>query len=676
MYIIGYLLPLLALGAAFLWGADTDYWWAYALITLGAEGLVFLVFYLKTHATEYLSGYVTRVEHHYAWVERRETTEYKTDRNGKSYTVKKVEYIDHPPEYYYFLNTGKQRGTSSNYFWNMCKRWGTGRSHISVYHPNCVRGGGGEACYWDGREYNTDTETYTHRYRNPVKNSHSVFRGQRISKEQAQKLGLFDYPAASGEQQVVLPSAGLKYTGDLSNANFELQHLNAFCGSLHEIHAFILLFPAKAGVGIALKQRDYWEGCNKNEFVVCLGVSGKKVEWCHTLSWMDEPKLDVAVKDYFLQNDTPSLTSFVLWLRDNIHLWKRKEFKDFKYLGWNMSQSGSSLFWTTALATALVSLLCSFWIGGWPAENRRRQEAVVAAERQYQEEQRLTDEVMRRAPGTYYLAVRAGLYKVEIEGNGTFTAREISTYSYRGYGGTRYWQEDGYESGTWTVGDPRARLDIVLHSRAFGYTDIRITNNQVYEVKSYDGDKSISNCLTEAEYESQMAAAREKYSGTRWEKDTTASWIYDDEWGLPHRRYYDFRDWIVFNADGTFQSGGPLHYNPYDREEIRVSGTWELVPMKPESGERYDIVSGGSLGLVLRVSSRDKVPQWINNLDYVSDRRDYDTREFLIPGGGAGVSLPGCWHEDNYMAEDAEDGMYEGVVSEEEIIEAERDIPE
>mgnify|MGYP006988864679 CR=1 FL=1 len=364
MYIIAFLIPLLALGAAFLYGADPSYWWAYALIAAAAEGLVYLVFWLKTHSKEYLSGYITRVTHHFAWKERKEITETKYE-NGKSYTVKRVEYVDHPEEFYYTLNTGKTRDAYSGLFYELSNRWGTGRYHISVYHANCVSGGDGEACDWNGHEYSTYTETYTHRYYNPVKNSNSIFRGHRISCEEAKKLGLFDYPDAGMDQHVLLISDGMTYRMDFDKTEFELQHLNAFCGSLHEIHVFMLLFPAEAGVDIALKQRDYWEGCNKNEFVVCLGMDEEKVAWCHTLSWMDEPTLDVAVKDWFLNQEEPLLSAFVYWLRNNLHLWKRKEFKDFKYLGWHMSQSGSVWFWLTALATALTVLLCSFWIGGW-----------------------------------------------------------------------------------------------------------------------------------------------------------------------------------------------------------------------------------------------------------------------------------------------------------------------
>lgn len=364
MYIFAFALPLVAFAAAMLCGADVEYWWAYLLVTAAAEGLLYLVFFFATRSKEYLSGYVTSVIHHFAWVERKEVKETVYGANGKTYTVK-TKYVNHPDEYFWEFNTGLKAQIDSGLFYQMCQQWGTGTELIRVYHSHCVEGGDGEVCYWDGDEYNTQTVTYTHRYRNSVKNSHSVFRGQRVSRAEAKSLGLFKYPAISGfEQPVLLVSPGLDYAGDLDEANAELQILNAFCGSAKQIHVFVLLFPAAAGVEIALKQRDYWEGCNKNEFVVCLGMNGDRVEWCQTLSWMDEPVLDVEVKDYFLHHAQPQMDEFVRWLRNHLDLWKRKEFEDFKYLGWTMSHRGSVLFWVSALLLSLVAFLCDIAIGG------------------------------------------------------------------------------------------------------------------------------------------------------------------------------------------------------------------------------------------------------------------------------------------------------------------------
>lgn len=118
------------------------------------------------------------------------------------------------------------------------------------------------------------------------------------------------------------------------------------------IHIFIILFEASEGVEVALKQRAYWHGGNKNEFTVCLGVeNGTDVKWCKAFSWCDAPALESATESGFINNPTFNLAAYARWLRGNIHLWKRKEFKDFKYLGVNLSPGAK---WGVAILTILL----------------------------------------------------------------------------------------------------------------------------------------------------------------------------------------------------------------------------------------------------------------------------------------------------------------------------------
>ena len=360
---IAFFLPVVAFGAAFLCGFNPHYWWAYLLIAAAAEGLLYLLFFLKNSSTEYLSGYANTLIHHFPWTERKENTESRTV-NGKTEYRTTVSYVNHGDEYFCELNTGERLEIDSATFKRLYNKWHTPAEPIKVHHHHCVKGGDGEKFKWNGNEYDTEVFTQTHRYRNPIKNSNSPLRGQRIKKAEADALGLFKYPdIKSQKQEAFLVAPDLYYTGDLKDTDLELQHLNGFCGADHQIHVFMLLFPAKEGSLIALKQRDYWKGCNKNEFVVCLGVQGNAVEWCETLSWMDDPTLDKEVKEYFRNNHTADLTQFVKWLRDHLDLWKRKEVKDLKRS--SLMTSGSTAYlWGTAIAAAILVFLCAFWIGG------------------------------------------------------------------------------------------------------------------------------------------------------------------------------------------------------------------------------------------------------------------------------------------------------------------------
>lgn len=356
---IAFFLPALALVAAFVSGYAVNHWIICTLIAAAAEGILYLMFFLNNSSTEYLSGHITAIIHHFPWTERKETT--KTESGGRKTTT--VTYIDHGHEYFAELNTENIIDINESLFDNLSHKWNTNMEEIHVSHRHCVDGGGGEQKPWDGNELNNDYLTLTHRYRNPVKNSISAMRGAKVKKDEALALGLFEYPKVEKDhQQAILKSPDANYTGGLMNAEQELQRLNAFCGKANQIHVFILLFPSNDGANIAAKQCNYWKGCNKNELVVCLGVDGTSIDWCEPLSWMDDPTLHNAIKDYFRQNSKSSLTDFVKWLRDNLNLWKRKEVKELKN-SFQMSLGSTLFLWISACAIAILVFLCAYWIG-------------------------------------------------------------------------------------------------------------------------------------------------------------------------------------------------------------------------------------------------------------------------------------------------------------------------
>lgn len=368
MIYVAYLLPVATTAiAAVVRGDFADQWFAYLASTLVADGLIWLLYYFLTRSTEYLSGYVVGVVHHFAWVER--VVRYETVTvNGKSQSVRREEHVYHPDVWFRLLNTGRSESVNASYFDEMCSLWSTGRYGIAVHHPNQISGGGGEQSDWDGIEDHSDTSTYTHRYRNPLRNSNSIFLGSKITRKQARQMGLFKYPSTHtyADQQVVLCHKDATPLLYLHEANRSLQFFNAFKGSSSQIHAFIIIFPASLGIEIARRQRDYWHGLNKNELLVCLGMDGGHVAWCHTQSWMDSPVLDTTYRDYFAHHpdlatadhpDLPSLCDFIDFMSLHLNLWQRKEFSDFRYLGTHFSTGASAVYWIISIALSVAILL-------------------------------------------------------------------------------------------------------------------------------------------------------------------------------------------------------------------------------------------------------------------------------------------------------------------------------
>lgn len=357
-YYLVYFTPFIAAAAAYFTGANAEYWWAYLLIATAVSGIMHLLYRQLSMTKEYLSGYVTKAIHINAWIERVVTVETR-QVNGRTVHTQRVSYVNHPDRYMWELNTGHEVEVGLQSFRDMISLWSNPVEFYPVAHINCVSGGNGEICHWNGDEWKTPTVTYTHRYRNPVRYSNSIFHDNYISKKDARKLDLIDYPEIKGhEQEVILCQPGLDIDPELLPQNY-IQHINAFCGHENQIHVFILLFSASEGIDISFKQRSYWKGLNKNELVICLGMDGTDIKWCQPLSWMDEPTMAVWIQSWFLEHDSLNIPEFYNALRENIGQWHRKQFSDFKYLGHHLSRYHAIAFGSlVTLLAAATYFIC------------------------------------------------------------------------------------------------------------------------------------------------------------------------------------------------------------------------------------------------------------------------------------------------------------------------------
>lgn len=341
MHYLAYILPILLMGSLYVVDPVRimSLEWSGILIIIGVSealigGVHALVRYLGKDI-EFLSGYVTLAKHHYPWTERVVYYETVSDGKGRTRQVQRVRYVHHPDEWMWVLNTGHVSDISEQMYAELEYRWGGNSYPISVSHPNCVAGGGGEAVDWDREVTHVETETYEQRYANPLDHSNSIFRYEEISPEQAKEKGLYDYPKIRNMKQEPILGLGIATGGD--QRAFQL--LNAMNGKSRQVHFFVLLYDAAKGMTIAEEQRAYWHGGNKNEFTICLGIEqdsekGNLLRWCNAFSWMDEPVLELAIESWARdqQGQPLDLQAFAQWLTEHLDLWKRKEWKDFAYL--------------------------------------------------------------------------------------------------------------------------------------------------------------------------------------------------------------------------------------------------------------------------------------------------------------------------------------------------------
>ena len=327
--------------------------WVYVACVLGSWLLTGLIHWWMYKARvsddEYLGSFISSVTHEDAWTELIPyyvSVPAGKDRNGNTIYRQemRIQHLYHPESWWMDTNINSRYSMSRSSFQNVIERWRTEPFNYSRSGSNILGGTRYGRSYsfsdvlnlYENENNPMDNLsvrdsffplTEEHKYTNKVRNSHSIFKFEAISKKRAKELGLFEYPSVNSFYQPCI--LGREFPQEVKDA---FLFLNSWYGSQHQIHVYVLCFDAAKGIKIAEQQRAYWEGGNKNEFVVCLGLDGDQVKWSHAFSWMDEPTLSVMTEDYFRDHEELDLLAFCNWLRENLSSWKRKSFKDFSYL--------------------------------------------------------------------------------------------------------------------------------------------------------------------------------------------------------------------------------------------------------------------------------------------------------------------------------------------------------
>lgn len=363
---IVYLIPLTTIVVLLLLTSSQNYW-GYGGVAAASLAVLYLIHYLfkryYNSSTEFHGSYVIYATYYEEWNELvvyyETVREPYTDSSGRtayrSRQVRRTRVVYHPPKWTWVTNTGREESISSENYKYLCRLWGGKEEFINMYRNYHTIDGDAYRCHWNNIESSCVTLTHKESFINPLKHSNSVFRYKKVPKEEAAQLELHSYPKIENEDQD--PILGDNFE---ERVHERFRYINAIEGSRRQIRIFILVFDSKKqGVQTAMRQRAYWNGGAKNEFVICLGMNEDKVDWCHTFSWMDKPTLGVCVEGYFLENDRPDMMHFSNWLSEHLDLWKRKEWKDFKYLGLKLSVTQQILL---LIASCGISYLAYYLI--------------------------------------------------------------------------------------------------------------------------------------------------------------------------------------------------------------------------------------------------------------------------------------------------------------------------
>ncbi len=370
-----YLIPIFTCITLYSLSGDFFDWKVYASVVAGSMAITGLMHWLmyrhRVGATEFLGSFVYELRHDDAWTEVEEYYETRTDSKGNTYEVKRKRYIHHPEEWHLYTSIGSCISITHSYYEHLAEVWQT-RCHLGNIYGSDIVGGvryyqeyhyddvlnscSSHNPFKDVRVFKTmEPITEEHRYVNKIRNSNSIFKFEKISKDEAEQIGLWDYPELSGLD--MSPILGLN-VDNKTDAYYRL--LNAYYGSHYQIRFFFLFYDStKYDIDIVEKQRAYWYGGNKNEFVVCIGHKDGVVDWCRAFSWMDEPVFAVKLEGYLRDNPTLDMMKMHSWICSNLSHWKRKEFSDFDYINIELSPLQ---YWIAFAVTCLANAAAVYFL--------------------------------------------------------------------------------------------------------------------------------------------------------------------------------------------------------------------------------------------------------------------------------------------------------------------------
>ncbi len=284
----------------------------------------------KTSCEEVWSGKIISVEHNEEWDEYHpawdeEVTE--TDSKGKTHT----KTIHHP--------AWTEHHDAENYITTSDE----GKSFVSKTLD-------GKRFTDDFVNSNDELKEYypigmptasVHTYVNKVQASYSIYKHQNVDLNQYPDLPA--YPKNSNNKMTID-----RILGEIPDKDECLDILDEYNSNLNDTRnegnvdgtksykqiniIFVNMGDVTDDYGFALQ--DYWQGGNKNDFVVAFGSDGDKITWCYPFSWSDSELVKIQVKDYMMAHK--DLSEFKQTIPDVSDLlengYERKQFADFNYL--------------------------------------------------------------------------------------------------------------------------------------------------------------------------------------------------------------------------------------------------------------------------------------------------------------------------------------------------------
>lgn len=290
-----------------------------------------------TRDYEYHGGWAVKVENQRAWTEwyTVTVTDYCT-KDGKrvacgSHT--ETRYRHHPETWTLTDSNDYEIYIDDLHYRELKDLWGNEVEEVGHSRDYHRSSGDGRLfhCSWNHLDATFMPVTTRHSYENRVQASKkSLFHFVELNESEIKDYGLYELPEIySYYKMLYISGNGPSYM----QASKKLENLNAALGRKKQVQMRILVFqnqPVEAG----LRQESYWQGGNKNEFTVCIGVDKDyNVKWSHVISWTEEELLKIKVRDQVRSMGKLDLEKVVDNMATEVEKsFVRKSFKDFSYI--------------------------------------------------------------------------------------------------------------------------------------------------------------------------------------------------------------------------------------------------------------------------------------------------------------------------------------------------------
>lgn len=238
------------------------------------------------------------------------------------------------------------------------------RRFVDMHRDSYTIHGNAFETAWDGSDERMEVMTTLHSYENRVAASSAT----RFPDVDPRRYGLFDYPPV--RDFYACPSVLGASGPEAERAERVLAVTNARLGPTRQVRAWILVFRDRP-VEAALEQEAYWQGGNKNEFVLAVGVGADDaVLWCRPFSWTKAEDLKSDARDFVTAQGRFDVVKTAEWLGPALDAkFRRRSFSEFSYL------TVEPPAWAVAV-TFLVTALANWGLAVWIVRNRRSPRAA------------------------------------------------------------------------------------------------------------------------------------------------------------------------------------------------------------------------------------------------------------------------------------------------------------